>query len=560
MIAPSPAHFAAARRPLRSRIARLAASLLALAVTSGAVVSGLLPHRALAQSSATLPRISSVEVPASATYAADQELSFTVRFSAAVRVEQPSPATEASAPYFTWSAVVSTGQQGSSGQVRYASGSGTTALVFRYKVKSTDLAPNGITLGVGLQLPAGTEIRDAATGVALPLANLTLPWPQPTLTGVLLVTDRDGDTGKKKQVIVLKPVPSAGIGNPTTLDATTSSGQPITWQLVSGNATLVGNVLTPRNRGAVVLRATVAGDATYAGASTLINIDAREKRQNRLVNLSSRLRVTGGDASRSVVAGFVVTGTAPKQILIRAIGPGLAGFGVRDALAQPRLQLRDGTGRLVAEADDWTPGRELNDAFDRTGAFKLNPGSRDAVLLLSLAPGAYTAQISANGNGIALVEVYDATSGTPLDTDQLVNISTRGFVDTGEGQLIAGFVVTGDAPKRVLIRGIGPGLTAFGVTGALADPELKLFSGPNAATPLAQNDNWGTPLPIAGGAAPATSAEIVTATTAAGAFPLAASSKDAALLVTLAPGNYSAVMSGTAGATGAGLVEVYEVP
>ena len=309
-----------------------------------------------------------------------------------------------------------------------------------------------------------------------------------------------------------------------------------------------------------VLRATVAGDATYAGSSILINVDARDKRQNRLVNLSSRLRVTGGDASRSVVAGFVVTGTTQKQILIRAIGPGLAGFGVRDALAQPRLQVRDSTGRLVAEADDWTPGREINDAFDRTGAFKLNPGSRDAVLLLSLAPGSYTAQVTANGNGVALVEVYDATAGTPLDTDQIVNISTRGFVNTGDGQLIAGFVVTGDEPKRVLIRGIGPGLTAFGVTGALADPQLKLFSGPNSATPIAQNDNWGTPLPITGGAAPATSAEIVTASTAAGAFPLTAGSKDAAMLVTLPPGNYSAVMSGTANTTGAGLVEVYEVP
>lgn len=548
-------------RTLRCGIARLTASLLALSVTTGTLVSGLAPQAASAQATTPLTtRVTSVDVPANATYAADQDLTFTVRFSAPVRVEQPTPVTEVSAPYFTWSAVVSTGQQGSYGQVRYVAGSGTNALVFRYKVKATDAAPNGITLGVGVQLSAGTEIRDVATGAALPLANLTLPWAQPTLSGVILGTDRDGDTGKKKQVIVLKPVPGVGIGDSITLDATTSSGQPITWELVSGNATLVGNILTPKNRGAVVLRATVAGDATYAGSSILVNVDAREKRQNRLVNLSSRLRVTGGDASRSVVAGFVVTGTTQKQILIRAIGPGLAGFGVRDALAQPRLQVRDNTGRLFAEAEDWTPGRDINDAFDRTGAFRLNPGSRDAVLLLSLAPGAYTAQVTANGNGVALVEVYDATSGTPLDTDQIVNISTRGFVDTGDGQLIAGFVVTGDAPKRVLIRGIGPGLAAFGVTGALADPQLKLFSSPNSANPIAQNDNWGTPLPVTGGATPATSAEIVSANTAAGAFPMVGGSKDSALLVTLPPGNYSAVMSGTANTTGAGLVEVYEVP
>jgi len=292
----------------------------------------------------------------------------------------------------------------------------------------------------------------------------------------------------------------------------------------------------------------------------MLNLEAKEKRDDKLVNLSSRIRVTGGDATRAVVAGFVVTGTTTKQVLVRAIGPGLAGFGIRDALGQPRLQLRDSTGRLVAENEGWTSSGEMTAASDRVGASRLNPGSRDAALLVALAPGAYTAQVTANGNGIALIEVYDASTSTQIETEQLVNISTRGFVETDDGVLVAGFVVTGTTPKRVLIRGIGSGLTAFGVPNALADPVLKLYTGPNSATLVAQNDNWSTALPVTGGATPAAAADITAAATATGAFPLTSGSKDAAIVVTLNPGNYSGVVSGAGNTTGAGLVEVYEIP
>jgi sugar lactone lactonase YvrE len=281
-------------------------------------------------------------------------------------------------------------------------------------------------------------------------------------------------------------------------------------------------------------------------------------RNDRLVNLSSRLRVTGGDASRSVVVGFVVTGEASKQILIRAVGPGLAGFGVRDALEQPVLVLRDSTGKTVAENDGWKNSPDVTSAGDRVGAFKLGNGSRDAALLATLTPGAYTAQVTANGNGIVLVEVYDTVSGTQLSTEQIVNISTRGFVGTGDDVLVAGFVVTGGAPKRVLIRGIGPALAPFGVPGVLQDPVLQLYSAGNN-NPIAQNDNWETPQPI-GAPVPATAAQLVAASTAAGAFPLSTGGKDAAIIVSLNPGNYSAVVSGLNNGTGAGLVEVYELP
>jgi hypothetical protein len=231
---------------------------------------------------------------------------------------------------------------------------------------------------------------------------------------------------------------------------------------------------------------------------------------------------------------------------------------VRDSLGQPVLVLRDSTGKTVAENDGWKNSSDISAAGDKVGAFRLNNGSRDAALLVTLTPGAYTAQVTANGNGIVLLEVYDMVSGTQLSTEQIVNISTRGFVGTGDDVLVAGFVVTGSTPKRVLIRGIGPALAAFGVPGVLQDPVLRLYSA-NGTNPIAQNDNWEAPQPI-GAQVAATAAQITAASTAAGAFPLGAGGKDAAMIVTLPAGNYSAVVSGASNGTGAGLVEVYELP
>ena len=148
------------------------------------------------------------------------------------------------------------------------------------------------------------------------------------------------------------------------------------------------------------------------------------------------------------------------------------------------------------------------------------------------------------GSGVALAEIYDAepSTGTPL-----INISTRGYVGSGEAGLTAGFVVAGDTPKRLLIRGVGPGLTAYGVAGALENPVLKVYQGSNV---VAQNDDWQS----------AGENELASASAAVGAFALAKGSRDAAVIVTLAPGAYSGVVSPTGDASGAALVEVYELP
>lgn len=271
----------------------------------------------------------------------------------------------------------------------------------------------------------------------------------------------------------------------------------------------------------------------------------------RLVNVSSRQRIAAGDLNRTAIAGLVISGTSSRAILVRAVGPGLSSFGVDDALANPRVHIFDSAGRLVVENDDWT-GSATAAAAASVGAFALGSGSRDAALVTNLAPGAYTVQATAaSGSGVVLLEAYD-TASTP--TQRLVNLSARGFADTGEGQLVAGFSVTGDSPKRMLVRAVGPGLSGFGVTGVLGDPTLRLFAAGNA-TVVAENDSWGTPVGSA-----ASRAEIAAAAQAAGAFALAEGGLDAALLITLAPGNYTAIASGTGARTGVALLEVFEVP
>jgi hypothetical protein len=244
-------------------------------------------------------------------------------------------------------------------------------------------------------------------------------------------------------------------------------------------------------------------------------------------------------------------------VLVRGIGPTLATFGVGDALVNPRLQIFDASGAVVLENDDWS-GAATSAAFAQVSAFALPAGSRDAALLTTLAPGSYTMQITAGTEtGTALAEVYDASLDPGAETQRLVNISTRGMVEAGDGVLIGGFVVRGTTPKKVLVRGIGPRLAGFGVTGALADPRLAVYSG---QTVVAQNDNWSTPTPVGAGQTPATAAELATVAQAVGAFALGAGSLDAAVVVTLAPGAYTAQVAGAGTSTGVALVEIYEAP
>jgi hypothetical protein len=284
-----------------------------------------------------------------------------------------------------------------------------------------------------------------------------------------------------------------------------------------------------------------AGVQRYPGESAAARTDGR------LINLSTRGR--SGTGANQMTVGFVLEGAKP--MLVRAAGPGLTALGLPDALTDPRLQLRAVASDLNRTNDNWSEaGSGANSAlFSRLGAFPFAPASLDAALALDLAAQGYTATVSGANNavGVTLVEAYDASPvpGAPAGP-RLLNLSTRGEVGSGGNLLIAGFVLRGQQPRRVLIRAVGPGLAEFGLANPLADPALTLYRGDSV---LAQNDDWETSR---------SSGTIAAVAARLGAFPLKAESLDAALLVTLPPGGYTVVISGAEGAAGLALVEVYD--
>lgn len=252
-------------------------------------------------------------------------------------------------------------------------------------------------------------------------------------------------------------------------------------------------------------------------------------------NISTRGIVGTGD--NVMIGGVIISGTAPKQVLFRALGPtlGQPPFNVPGVLADPLLELRASDGTLLVSNDNWTDAANASD-ITTTNLFPPNPA--EAAILTSLAPGSYTAVVRGVGNstGVAIIECYDIEGNS---TSQLSNISTRGFVQTGDNVLIAGLVVKGPGSQTVVIRGLGPTLGQLGVPNPLADPLLDLRDA-NGNT-LITNDNWKNPQ----------QAEIQ----AANLNP--PSDDEAAILTTLAPGNYTAILSGVNNTTGNALVEVY---
>jgi hypothetical protein len=290
----------------------------------------------------------------------------------------------------------------------------------------------------------------------------------------------------------------------------------------------------------------VPSNTPVSATSTPAILTIAAPQSSNLTNLS--VRALAGTGDQTLIAGFAVSGNG-KPLLIRGIGPGLAQFGVTNVLADPQLAIY-APPTVIGRNDNWgsaATSPALVNAATNNGAFGLTDNSLDAALLMTIDEGTYSVQVSGSGStsGIVLAELYDTAVATGA---RLTNLSVRGSVGTGDRVLIVGFTVTGTASKRILIRGIGPGLAPFGVSTVIADPQIAVFSG---TTVISSNDNWGST---------ATAATLAAASAQVGAFALADGSKDAALAATFAPGSYTVQLSGVAAATGVGLIELYELP
>jgi DNA/RNA endonuclease G (NUC1) len=282
--------------------------------------------------------------------------------------------------------------------------------------------------------------------------------------------------------------------------------------------------------------------------TTGVGLTMPNSADSRLASLASRTRTANGD--QTAIAGFSIAGTAAKPVLIRAAGPTLGALGVSGALAAPRLELYSGSTEIGTNAG-WSTAINaavISSAAARSGAFAFPAGSADSAILTTLAPGGYTVLMSAGTGaaGVGLLEVYDLAA--PAPGANLPSLATRAIAGPGADALILGLTIAGPAPKRVLIRGAGPALAQFSLGGLLARPQLTLFSG---LTPVLQNTGWSTS-PDA--------ATLAAAAVQAGAFAFAPGSADTAMIVTLAPGAYTAQVSGIGDTTGLALVEVYELP
>jgi hypothetical protein len=242
--------------------------------------------------------------------------------------------------------------------------------------------------------------------------------------------------------------------------------------------------------------------------------------------------------------------------VIRGVGPGLARFGIGDAIADPRLTVFDASGQTVASGDDWStqaasPGRltvvlRVDDStITRVGAFSLETGSKDAALQLrGLRPGNYTVQLTggAGQTGNGLIEVYEDDNRA----ERITNLSSRVFVSP-QAVAVAGISVRGGVAKRILVRAVGPTLASFGVASPLPDPRLELR---DAVGVVAANDDWESQ---------SNAVDIRAAANRVGAFALGSGTKDAVILATLPPGNYTAVIESVQGGSGVALLELFEV-
>ena len=370
-----------------------------------------------------------------------------------------------------------------------------------------------------------------------------IPWPPRGYVPLALFPAPFGSEGQRWSF----GLPGANFGSANV--TMTLNGSPLAATVVSrtdngyGDNTLVwelpvGHTVTKNTTYNVTISGVGSAGATSYGYQVL-PIDPAEapppsgSNPVRLGNISTRGKVLDGD--NVMIGGFIIGGSAPKTVLIRARGPSMIPAGVLGAMADPQVTLVNSAQAVIAANDNW--GAALNaGAIAATGLAPTN--ALEASILATLDPGAYTSVVSgvAGGTGVGIVEVFEVDRpDVPL-----YNISTRGRVLTGDDVMIGGFIIQGDAPQTVLIRARGPSMIPAGVTDALPNPQVTLVNSSQAV--LASNDDWGSSV----------NAGAISLTGLAPTNAL-----ESAILITLNPGPYTAVVSGVGGATGVGIVEVF---
>lgn len=321
--------------------------------------------------------------------------------------------------------------------------------------------------------------------------------------------------------------------------------------------TLMLHNVTLSSAGSYVSVATNVAGATRSNPAMVAVLTAPPIDKGRLVNLSI-LTSVGAGANVLTMGAYVGPGDSlgALPLVIRAVGPTLAQppYGVANVLPDPVMTFFSAASSNPLETnDDWGGSPALEAAFSAVAAFQLPAASRDSAIVRSgpgVSAGGYTVQVQGKGatSGACIAEIYDASgSSRTTTTPRLINLSTRAQINDGS-DLAVGFVIGGNSPVTVLIRGVGPSLSAFGVAGLMEDPRIELFDN-RSGRRIAGNDDW------AGGT------EIASVSASVGAFALRSeASKDAVVVLTLQPGPYSVRVAGVNGAGGVVLVEVYEVP
>jgi hypothetical protein len=340
--------------------------------------------------------------------------------------------------------------------------------------------------------------------------------------------------------------------------------------LVNGGSATVTAVVQTTMAGNIANTASVSADQTDPNLAN--NTDSETTNVgdvSRLINISTRAPVGTGD--NVLIGGFILGGNVPKTLMVRVRGPSLAQFGVSGAISNPYVELFSGPTK-IAQNDNWQTTDSLclspaTQCFNAAAiqATNLDPCdiattgcTLDSVVMITLPPGPYTAIVRGVGGvtGVANIGVFDVD---PTTLPKMVNISTRGQVLTGDSVMIGGFIIgAGTGNKTVLLRVRGPSLAAAGVAGPIANPYVELYSGPNK---IAQNDDWQTTDSLCVG--PAISCGDATDIQNTGLDPCTITSTgctlDSAILITLPPGPYTAIVRGKGGVTGVANIGIFDL-